>query len=145
MSRKFDKFVEKLQNEIMKIEIEDHNERIVSLCYNPLNWGKPLLEDINLSFEQRGGPKNYFFGFYFKIENNIIKKVNFLTDGCGVMIAIGSQATILLKGKTIEFAENLTDEDIDKALMGIPKNEKHCLNLAVDTLKNAIEKYKTEH
>ncbi|MFW9823540.1 MAG: hypothetical protein ACFFE4_11420, partial [Candidatus Thorarchaeota archaeon] len=81
MSKKFDKFVEKLQNEIIEMEIEDHNERIVSLCYNPHNWGKPLSTDINLSFEQRGGPKNYFFGLYFKIENDIIKKVNFLTDG----------------------------------------------------------------
>ncbi|MFX1455985.1 MAG: iron-sulfur cluster assembly scaffold protein [Promethearchaeota archaeon] len=145
MSKKFDKFVENLQKEIMKMEIKDHNERIVSLCYNPHNWGIPLLEDITISLEQRGGPNNYFFGLYFKIEGDVIKKVNFLTDGCGVLIAIGSQITTLLEGKTIEFAENLNAEDIDKALMGVPKNERHCLNLAIETLKNAINKFKTEH
>jgi NifU-like protein involved in Fe-S cluster formation len=127
----------------MKMEIKDHNARIVSLCYNPQNWGKPLKEDITNFEEQRGGPKNYFLGFYFHIENGIIKKIHFLTDGCGVMIAIGSQTTILLQGKTIEFAENLKIEDIDKALMGVPKKEKHCLDLAINVLKSAIEKYKS--
>lgn len=144
MSKRLDEFVENLQKEIMKMEIEDHNERIVSLCYNPQNWGKPLMDDITIFEEQRGGPKNYFLGLYFKIENNVIKKVNFLTDGCGAMIATGSQTTILIEGKTIEFAENLKIEDIDKALMGIPENEKHCLELAVKTLKRAIKKYKSK-
>ncbi|MHA2181624.1 MAG: iron-sulfur cluster assembly scaffold protein [Promethearchaeota archaeon] len=142
MSKKLDEFVENLQKEIMKMEIEDHNERIVSLCYNPQNWGKSLKGDITNFEEQRGGPKNYFLGLYFNIENNIIKEVNFLTDGCGVMIATGSQLTILLEGKTIEFAENLKAEDIDEALMGIPENEKHCLDLAIKTLKSVIEKSK---
>ncbi|GAG91979.1 unnamed protein product [marine sediment metagenome] len=144
MPKKLDEFVENLQKEIMKMEIEDHNERIVSLCYNPQNWGKPLMEDITSFEEQRGGPKNYFLGLYLKIKNNIIKKANFLTDSCGVMIATGSQTTILLEGKTIEFAENLKSEDIENALMGIPENEKHCLDLAVKTLKSAIKRYKSK-
>jgi len=143
MSKKLDEFVENLQKEIMKMEIEDHNEKIVSLCYNPQNWGKMLMKDITISEEQRGGPKNYMLGLYFNIENNIIKKINFLTDGCGVMIATGSQVTILLEGKTIEFAENLKAEDIDSALLGIPENEKHCLDLAINTLKRAIAKFKS--
>jgi len=60
------------------------------------------------------------------------------------MIATGSQTTILLEGKTLEFAQNLKAEDIDKALMGLPENEKHCLDLAIETLKSAIEKNKTK-
>ena len=145
MPKNFDEFVENLQKEIIKMEIKDHNEKIVSLCYNPQNWGKPPMEDITSLEEQRGGPKNYFLGLYFNIENKIIKKVNFLTDGCGVMIATGSQITILLQGKTIEFAENLKTEDINKALMGIPENEEHCLDLAIKTLRSAIKKYKTKN
>ncbi|MHA1985232.1 MAG: iron-sulfur cluster assembly scaffold protein [Promethearchaeota archaeon] len=143
MPKTFDEFVENLQKEIIKREIKDHNKKIVSLCYNPQNWGKPPMEDIICLEEQRGGPKNYFLGLYFNIEKNKIKKVNFLTDGCGVMIATGSQLTILLEDKTIEFAENLKAEDINKALMGIPENEKHCLDLAIRTLRSAIKKYKT--
>jgi len=145
MPKNFDEFVENLQKEIIKMEIKDHNEKIVSLCYNPQNWGKPSMEDITSFEEQRGGPKDYFLGLYLNIENNILKKVNFLTDGCGVMIATGSQITILLEGKTIEFAENLKTEDINKALMGIPESEEHCLDLAIKTLRSAIKKYKTKN
>ena len=60
------------------------------------------------------------------------------------MIATGSQTTILIEGKTIDFAENLKGEDIDNELMGLPENEKHCLDLAIKTLKSAIENYKTK-
>jgi NifU-like protein involved in Fe-S cluster formation len=58
------------------------------------------------------------------------------------MIATGSQTTILIKGHSIEFAEKIKGEDIDSALMGLPNDEKHCLDLAIETLKSAIGKYK---
>ena len=142
MVENFEEFVENLQKEIIEKEIKEHNEKIVELCYNPKNWGKPSKEKITVFDERRGGPKNYFLGFYLAIGKDIIRKANFLTDGCGVMIAIGSQVTILIEGKSILFAESLNIEDIDRALMGIPENENHCLNLAIKTLKSVIEKYK---
>ena len=144
MPKKFDEFVDKLQREIIEIEINTHNEKIVNLCYNPQNWGKPPKKEITISEERQGGPKGYFFGLYLKIENNIITKANFLTDGCGVMIATGSQTTISIEGQSIDFAEKLNAKDIDKALIRLPKGEQHCLELAINTLKSAIEKYKQE-
>ena len=60
------------------------------------------------------------------------------------MIATGSQTTILLEGQSVEFAENLKTEDIEKELMGLPQDEKHCAELAINTLKSVIEKYKQE-
>lgn len=144
MTDEFEEFVNKLQKEIIVKEIKDHNERIVNLCHNPQNWGKPSEDQITIFEERRGGPKDYFLGLYLKIENEEIIKANFITDGCGVLIAIGSQITILIRGKSIEFAENLTVNDIDKALMGLPKDEKHCAELAIETLKKTIEKYKSK-
>ncbi len=144
MSNNFEKFLEKLQKKITKKEIKDHNEKIVNLCYNPQNWGKPPQEKITVQEERRGGPKGYFLGIYLMIENNSIIKANYITDGCGVMIATGSQTTILIEGCSLEFAKNLNADDLDKALMGLPKDEKHCADLAISTLKSAIEKYKAE-
>ena len=144
MSEDFDKFVKKLQKKIIKKEIKDHNERIVDLCYNPQNWGKPQEEKITVLEERRGGPKGYFLGLYLMIENNIILKANYITDGCGVMIATGSQTTISIQGQSIDFAESLKVEDLDMALMGLPKDEKHCADLAINTLRRAIEKFKQE-
>jgi NifU-like protein involved in Fe-S cluster formation len=136
--------VKKLQKEIIQKEINDHNEKIVSLFYNPQNWGKPPKEEITVFEEKRGGLKGYSLGIYLKIENGIIIQANFITDGCGVMVATGSQLTLLIKDKSIEFAENLKPEDISNALIGIPPKEEHCLDLAINTLRNAIKKYKHE-
>jgi NifU-like protein involved in Fe-S cluster formation len=144
MPKNFDKFVKNLQKEIIQKEIKDHNEKIVNLFYNPQNWGKPPNEEITVFEEKRGGLKGYSLGLYLKIENGIITQANFITDGCGVMVATGSQLTLLIKGKSIEFAENLKPEDIINALISIPPNEEHCLDLAINTLRNAIKKYKHE-
>lgn len=142
MPNNFEKYVNRLQKKIIKENVKDYNEKIVNLFYNPKNWGKPLNSDKTVFIERRGGPKDYFLGFYLKIVNNQIIETNFLTDGCGVMVATGSQLTILIKNKSINFAENLTMKDIDNALMGIPEDEKHCIQLAIETLRDLIKKYK---
>jgi len=144
MPKDFDKFAKRLQKEIIKKEIEDHNVKIVDFFYNPQNWGILPNEETTVFEELRGGPKEYFLGLYLKIENNLISKAQFVTDGCGVMVATGCQMTLLIKGKSVEFAEHLRPEDIISALGGIPLGEKHCIDLAIDTLKNAIKKYKIE-
>ena len=120
-----------------------YSETLYLKCFVEIYPKSESKVEITISEERQGGPKGYFFGLYLKIENNIITKANFLTDGCGVMIATGSQTTILIKGHSIEFAEKLKGEDINSALMGLPNDEEHCLDLAIKTLKCAIEKYKS--
>ncbi len=142
MSRNFDKFVDNLQKEIRKKEIEDHNEKIVELFHNPQNWGKLPEKEITAYHEGRGGPKGYSLGFYVKIREGFIDKASFITDGCGVMVATGSQTTLLIEGKSLEYANDLTPENIDEALGGLPEDEKHCAELSMTTLKSLIEKYK---
>lgn len=142
MPKDFENYVDKLQKRIIKEDVRDHNEKIVNLFHNPINWGKPPKKDITIFEERRGGPKDYFLGFYLKIVKDNIINANFVTDGCGVMVATGSQTTILIKNKSINFADNLKPEDIDKALLGLPEEEKHCAHLAIETLKNLISKYK---
>ncbi len=136
----FDKFVEKLQEEIIDKEIHDFNEHIVNLFHNPKNWGKPTSFTISHSSK---GEKKDTMEFYLTIQDDIIKSANFFTDGCGATVATGSQTTILIEGKSLEFAENLKTEDIDLALNGLPDDHKHSLDLAVNALRNLIAKYKS--
>ena len=49
----FDKFVEKLQEEIIDKEIHDFNEHIVKLFHNPKNWGKPANFTISHSSKEK--------------------------------------------------------------------------------------------
>ncbi len=137
----FDKFVDKLQEEIIEKEIRDFNEHIVKLFHNPKNWGKPANFTISHSCK---GEKKDTMEFYLTIQDDMIRSANFFTDGCGATVATGSQTTILIEGKSLEYAESLKTEDIDLALKGLPDDHKHSLELAVNTLRNLIEKYKSK-
>ena len=68
-----------------------------------------------------------------------IKQAFFWTDGCGASIACGSMLTKLLKGKTIKEAADITNEELIKALDGLPKEHMHCSKLAVNTLQTALK------
>ena len=139
-----DRWVEEIQKEIIEEEIKRYNEYIVELFQNPKNWGKPPDEEISVwhAYEGSCGDTMQFF---LKIKEGIIKKVNFVTDGCGATVAAGSQITMMIEGKSLEFAEKLKPIDIDNALKGLPNDHKHCAELAVTTIKRAIEKYKTQN
>ena len=137
----FDKFVDELQKEIMAEEIREYNEYIVKLFHDPKNWGKPKGEEISVTQTYKG-PCGDTMQFFLRINNDIIERANFITDGCGASVATGSQTTMLIEGKNIDYAENLKPEEIDSALHGLPEDHKHCAELAARTLRRAIKKYK---
>ncbi|MFX1379215.1 MAG: iron-sulfur cluster assembly scaffold protein [Promethearchaeota archaeon] len=142
MPDKLDKFVKALQKEIIQKEILDHSEKIVELFYNPQNWGKPPKEEITVFEERKDDVKGYFLGLYLKIKKDVIIRANFITDGCGVLVASASQLTIIITDKSVEFADNLKPEYLINKLNGVPINEIHYIDFAIKTLKNAIQKYK---
>ncbi|MFX1365388.1 MAG: iron-sulfur cluster assembly scaffold protein [Promethearchaeota archaeon] len=143
-SDNLDKWVEEIQKEIMEEEIKRYNKYIVELFQNPKNWGKPPEDEIS-TWHAYEGSCGDTMQFFLKIKEDIIKKANFITDGCGATVAAGSQITMMVEGKTLEFAEKLKPIDIDNALKGLPDDHKHCAALVVTTLKRAIEKYKIQN
>jgi nitrogen fixation NifU-like protein len=82
-----------------------------------------------------------YIEIFIRVENNIIEDIGFLVFGCGGAIATGSMTMVLSKGKTLEEALKITEEDIIEALGGLPENKKHCSNLGVQALRNAIQDY----
>ncbi|MFX1412012.1 MAG: iron-sulfur cluster assembly scaffold protein [Promethearchaeota archaeon] len=137
----FDEFVKNLQKQITDKELKEFNEKIIELFHNPINWGKPPNKEITESHAYEG-PCGDTMQFFLKIKDNTIEKANFITDGCGPTVACGSQTTLLIEGRSLDFAENLTPKDIDMALNGLPEDHKHCAELAIRTLRRLIEKYK---
>jgi nitrogen fixation NifU-like protein len=74
-----------------------------------------------------------------KICDNRITDIKFKSNGCAGAIATNSMMTELAKGKTIEEALQLTDDDVIIALGGIPERKKNCSLMGVTGLRNAIE------
>ena len=57
---------------------------------------------------------------YIKVKDNVITDISFLVYGCVAAIATSSMTTELAKGKTLEEAYQITEEDIVNVLGGLP-------------------------
>jgi len=105
---------------------------------DPHNMGK--LDDFN-GHAKITGPCGDTMEFWLKVQDDRIKRVSFITDGCSPSIASGSMTTCLAEGKTLEAVKSINQQDVLKALEGLPEDHEHCALLATNTLKAACEDY----
>jgi nitrogen fixation protein NifU and related proteins len=72
---------------------------------------------------------------------NRLTDVKFLVRGCAGAISTSSMMTELATGKTFEEALAIVDNDIIRALGGLPKRKQHCSLLGLQALQQAIGGY----
>lgn len=119
-----------------------YTKKVIEHFTNPHNYGKIKSAD---GIGKVGNPVcGDIMKVYLKIDKkrNTIKDIKFETLGCAAAIATSSMVTDLAKGKTLDEAMKITNQDVAESLEGLPPMKMHCSNLAADALHKAIEDYK---
>lgn len=116
-----------------------YNETVIEHFMNPRNVG--LIEDAD-GHGVVGDPTcGDYIEVSLRVEGEKIADFKFLMSGCPAAIATSSIATELARGKTIEQALALTDNDVIVAAGGIPARKAHCSLLAIRGLHQAIQDF----
>ncbi|HPT83560.1 MAG TPA: Fe-S cluster assembly scaffold protein NifU [Limnochordia bacterium] len=117
-----------------------YSEKVMDHFTNPRNVGE--IPDASGVGEVGNARCGDIMKMWIKVENNIITDIKFKTFGCGAAIATSSMITEMAKGKTLEEAEQITNQQVAEALEGLPPVKMHCSNLAAEALGAAIADYR---
>ena len=123
-----------------------YSQNVLDHYENPRNVGSFDKSDTDVGTGMVGAPA---CGDVMKLQikvgdDGIITDARFKTYGCGSAIASSSLVTEWVKGKTLEEASTIRNNDIAQEL-ALPPVKIHCSILAEDAIKAAIEDFKKKH
>jgi 7,8-dihydropterin-6-yl-methyl-4-(beta-D-ribofuranosyl)aminobenzene 5'-phosphate synthase len=106
---------------------------------NPRNIGQiPDADGVGILGSEECGDQ---IRVWIKVRSGKLAKITQEVFGCPAAIASCSMMTELAMGLTLEKALALSDNNVAKALGGLPEFKHHCSNLAASALHKAIQNY----
>ena len=120
--------------------MSQYTEKVIQYFMQPRNVGS--LEDPD-GVGEVGNPRcGDVMKIYLRVRDERIEDVKFQTFGCAAAIATSSMITEMVKGKTLEEALEVSNEDVLDALGGLPPEKIHCSLLAEEGIRAAVEDYR---
>jgi len=120
-----------------------YSQKVVDHYENPQNVGSLDKNDPSVGTGLVGAPAcGDVMKLQLKInEDGVIEDAKFKTFGCGSAIASSSLVTTLVKGRTVEEAEQIQNAEIACEL-ALPPVKIHCSVFVEDAIKAAIADYR---
>jgi len=134
----FEGMVKELQQKIDRDEEKTYSKKVINEYRNPTNFG--FIENPDATGQIKGSCGDTM-RMDLRIKGNVIQDARFWTDGCGASIACGNMLTKMIKGKIIEHALRIANDELTAVLGGLPEENLHCTVLAVNTLQKALKNY----
>jgi nitrogen fixation NifU-like protein len=113
-----------------------YSQKILDHFERPRNVGEMEHPDV-VGRSGAPGRGNYMI-LYLRIVGNQVKRATFQTYGCPGAIACGSVMTELVQGKAPEECAGMAPADVTAALDGLPLGKRHCADLVIDALRDAL-------
>ena len=122
-----------------------YSQKVVDHYENPQNMGSLDKADPQVGTGLVGAPAcGDVMKLQLKInDDGVIEDAKFKTFGCGSAIASSSLVTTMVKGKSIDDAEKVSNAEIAREL-ALPPVKIHCSVLAEDAIKAAIADYRAK-
>jgi nitrogen fixation NifU-like protein len=127
------------KEELRLLEESGYSKEAIEFYVDKVNVGVLKNPDIVQTYV---GPCGDVIKLYLKVnEKGVIEDAKFYYLGCPGSAASTSAMTLLVKGKTIEEAKKITEDDVLNELGGLPKPKLDCPKLAITTLQKTIAEY----
>ena len=116
-----------------------YSPAVIEHFTNPRNVG--YIEDATVAIQYGEPSCGDCLLVFLKIEDDTVREMKYKVLGCAAAIATASITSEMVTGRTVDEALELTEEQVAKALGGLPPDKMHCSNLAVGALKAALRVY----